>query len=102
MIAADSLGVPYETLVGHHYKTSTWRETYAGVISSEGEPRDVDIPEDVKKMVLMPPVTKRQPGRRRKNRIPSIGEYPVRLLFVDSHKLWSTSEPFINTCACVR
>ncbi|KAF3515082.1 hypothetical protein F2Q69_00004979 [Brassica cretica] len=29
------------------------------------------------KMVLMPPVTKRQPGRRRKNRIPSIGEYPV-------------------------
>ncbi|KAH0903102.1 hypothetical protein HID58_042605, partial [Brassica napus] len=32
---------------------------------------------DVKKMVLMPSVTKRQPGRRRKNRIPSIGEYPV-------------------------
>ncbi|KAH0892562.1 hypothetical protein HID58_054991, partial [Brassica napus] len=32
---------------------------------------------DVKKMVLMPPVTKRQPGRRRKNRIPSIGEYSV-------------------------
>ena len=58
MIAADSLGVRYETLVDHCYKTSTWRETYAGVISPEGDPRDVDIPEDVKKMMLMPPCDK--------------------------------------------
>ncbi|KAL0847258.1 hypothetical protein Bca101_020504 [Brassica carinata] len=72
MLAADSLGVPYETLVSHYYKTSTWRETYAGVISPEGDPRDVDIPEEVKNMVLMPPVTKRQPGRRRKTGFPRL------------------------------
>ncbi|CAN7038081.1 unnamed protein product, partial [Brassica rapa subsp. trilocularis] len=29
MLAADNLGVPYDTLVGHWYKTEAWRETYA-------------------------------------------------------------------------
>ncbi|XP_018473818.1 uncharacterized protein LOC108845046 [Raphanus sativus] len=48
MIAADSLGLTYEPLVGHWYKTTTWRETYAGLISPEGDPKDVDVPEDVK------------------------------------------------------
>ncbi|KAF2617597.1 hypothetical protein F2Q68_00038513 [Brassica cretica] len=28
-------------------------------------------------MVLLPPVTKIQPGRHRKTRIPSVGEFPV-------------------------
>ncbi|XP_056846882.1 uncharacterized protein LOC130497765 isoform X2 [Raphanus sativus] len=77
LLAADSLGVPYESLVGHCYKTTTWRETYEGVISPEGDPRDVDVPEDVMNLVLRPPVTKRQPGRRRKNRQLSTGEFPV-------------------------
>ncbi|CAF1709058.1 unnamed protein product [Brassica oleracea] len=77
MIAADSLGVTYETLVGHWYKTTTWRETYAGIINPEGDPRDVDVPEHVKEMVLMPPLTSRPAGLRRKNRIPSTGEFPV-------------------------
>lgn len=77
MIAADSLGVTYETLVGHWYKTSTWRETYSGIINPEGDPKDVDVPEHVKNMVLMPPLTTRPAGRRRKNRIPSTGEFPV-------------------------
>ena len=81
MMAADSLGVPYDTLVCHWYKTSTWRETYAGVISPEGDPRDVDVPDEVKKMVLFPPVAKIQPGRHRKTRIPSVGEFPVRVIF---------------------
>ncbi|CAN7034294.1 unnamed protein product [Brassica oleracea var. botrytis] len=77
MIAADSLGVTYETLVRHWYKTSTWRETYGGIINPEGDPRDVDVPEHVKNMVLLPPLTTRPAGRRRKNRIPSTGEFPV-------------------------
>ncbi|KAF2609187.1 hypothetical protein F2Q68_00045500 [Brassica cretica] len=73
----DGLGVPYETLCGHWYKTSVWRETYAGMISPEEYLRDVDIPEEVSSMVLYPPITKRQAGRRRKTRIPSTGEIRV-------------------------
>ena len=92
MIAADSLGVTYETLVGHWYKTTTWRETYAGIINPEGDPRDVDVPEHVKEMVLMPPLTSRPAGLRRKNRIPSTGEFPVRTCIVMSlpreHNVW--------------
>lgn len=83
MIAADSLGLTYEPLVGHWYKTTTWRETYAGLISPEGDPKDVDVPEDVKKKVVMPPLTSRPPGRRRKNRMASTGEFPVSVCVDD-------------------
>ncbi|CAN7042945.1 unnamed protein product [Brassica rapa subsp. trilocularis] len=74
MLAADGLGVSHDTLCGHWYKTSVWREIYSGVISPQGDARDVDIPEEVSSMILYPPNTKRQPGRRRKTRIPSTGE----------------------------
>ncbi|RID46231.1 hypothetical protein BRARA_I02911, partial [Brassica rapa] len=77
MLAADGVGVPYDTLCGHWYKTTTWRETYTGVINPDGDPRDFEIPEEVSSMVLYPPITKRQAGRRRKTRIPSTGEYPA-------------------------
>ncbi|KAF3602618.1 hypothetical protein F2Q69_00035823 [Brassica cretica] len=52
-------------------------EIVEDLIKNSGGRSNVKTGTDVKKMVLMPPVTKRQPGRRRKNRIPSIGEYPV-------------------------
>ncbi|XP_013699741.1 uncharacterized protein LOC106403460 [Brassica napus] len=76
MLAANNLAVPYNTLVGHWYKTAAWRETYAGVISPIGDPRDEDIPEVVRKKVLMPPVTKRPAGRRKTKRFLSTGEIP--------------------------
>ncbi|CAF2070178.1 unnamed protein product, partial [Brassica napus] len=44
------------------------------VISPHGDARDVDILEEVSSQVMYPPNTKRQPGRRRKTRIPSTGE----------------------------
>ncbi|CAN6830410.1 unnamed protein product [Brassica oleracea] len=78
MLAADGVGVPHDTLCGHWYKTTVWRETYAGVISLHSDARDVDIPEEVSSQVMYPPNTKRQPGRRRKTRIPSTGEIRVR------------------------
>ncbi|XP_033148614.1 uncharacterized protein LOC117134406 [Brassica rapa] len=76
MIAADNIGLAYETMVGHWYKTVAWRETYAGVIRPIGDPRDESIPEDVRDAMLMPPLTKRPPGRRRTKRFPSTGEMP--------------------------
>ncbi|XP_048613127.1 uncharacterized protein LOC125587050 [Brassica napus] len=77
MLAADRLGLPYKSLVGHWYKTVAWRETYAGLIYPEEKPQDVEIPEDISERILYPPITKRQAGRRRKTRIPSTGEFPV-------------------------
>ena len=77
MIVADNIWLTYETMVGHWYKTVAWRETYADVIRPIGDLRDEDIPEDVKNKMLMPPLTKRPPGRRRTKRFPSTGEMPV-------------------------
>ncbi|CAN6824935.1 unnamed protein product, partial [Brassica oleracea] len=77
ILAANGLGMSTETLCGHWYKTYVWRETYAGVINSDEDPRNVDIPEEVSQMVVYPPITKRQPGRRRKSRIPSTREIKV-------------------------
>ena len=76
-----NIGLAYETMVGHWYKTVAWRETYAGVIRPIGDPRDESIPEDVRDAMLMPPLTKRPPGRRRTKRFPSTGEMPVDSLF---------------------
>ncbi|KAH0857697.1 hypothetical protein HID58_085958 [Brassica napus] len=49
----------------------------SGVKLPKDEDFYVDVPEHVKEMVLMPPLTSRPAGRRRKNRIPSTGEFPV-------------------------
>ncbi|KAH0891378.1 LOW QUALITY PROTEIN: hypothetical protein HID58_053807 [Brassica napus] len=38
------------------------------------DPRDEDIPDDIRDATLMPPLTKRPPGRRRTKRFPSTGE----------------------------
>ncbi|KAF2601600.1 hypothetical protein F2Q70_00028052 [Brassica cretica] len=47
------------------------------VINPDEDPRNVDIPEEVSQMVVYPPITKRQAGRRLKSRIPSTGEIKV-------------------------
>lgn len=91
MLAADHLGLPYETLVGHWYKTVAWRETYAGLICPEDKPHDVEIPNDVSEQILYPPITKRQAGRRRKTHIPSTGEFPVSAIIVLVVCLWSVN-----------
>ncbi|XP_013589656.1 uncharacterized protein LOC106373754 [Brassica napus] len=80
MIAADNMGLAYETMVGHWYKTVAWRETYAGIICPIGDPRDEDIPDDIRDATLMPTLTKRPPGRHRTKRFPSTGEMPVDTL----------------------
>lgn len=67
MLAADRLGIPYETLVGHWYKTGAWRDTYAGLFCLEERPHDAEIPFEIRDQVLYPPITKRLAGRRRKS-----------------------------------
>ena len=88
MIAADGVGVPYNTLCGHWYKTTSWRETYEGDINPDGDPRNVEIPEEVSSMILYPPNTKRQSRRRRKTHIPSTGEIQVSFVLCFVITIW--------------
>lgn len=62
LLAADSLGLAYGTLVGDCYKKPTWVATYEGVIKPHCDARDMEIPEDVKTMALLPPMTRRPSG----------------------------------------
>ncbi|XP_024015956.1 uncharacterized protein LOC112089207 [Eutrema salsugineum] len=77
LIAADHLGMPWDSLVADWYKTSTWIDTYAGVIYPEGDAKDVDVPDEVENFILFPPRTRRPSGRPPTVRIPSTGEVPV-------------------------
>lgn len=81
LIAADSIGVPYGTLVADCYRTSTWATTYAGQVNPEASIEDADIPDEIIRRVLFPPKTRRPSGRPRELRIPSVGEYKVSFEF---------------------
>ncbi|XP_024016282.1 uncharacterized protein LOC112089760 [Eutrema salsugineum] len=63
LIAADSLGLPYHTLVSDCYKPTSWAATYQGEIQPEAECQDIDLPTHVRDFVLLPPKTKRPLGR---------------------------------------
>ncbi|KAF2542445.1 hypothetical protein F2Q68_00031908 [Brassica cretica] len=52
------------------------RMVTAAATAPIGDPRDEDIPEVVRKKVLMPPVTKRPAGRRKRKHFLSTGEIP--------------------------
>ncbi|XP_010456635.1 PREDICTED: uncharacterized protein LOC104738100 [Camelina sativa] len=75
LLAADTQGIPYGTLVGDCYKTETWRGTYEGIINPEVS--DAVIPVEIKNRVLYPPKARRPAGRPKESRIPSVGEFRV-------------------------
>ncbi|XP_024006138.1 uncharacterized protein LOC112082833 [Eutrema salsugineum] len=74
LFAADSVGLPYASLVGDCYKTSTWAETYQGVINPEANLNEVEVPMEVSSSILFPPKARRPSGRPKELRIPSTGE----------------------------
>ncbi|CAA7022922.1 unnamed protein product [Microthlaspi erraticum] len=73
-----SLGVPYSSLVGDRLKPVLWVDTYEDIIMPPEEGVDYDLPADIFKVSVMPPNTKRPPGRPKEIRIPSTGECPVK------------------------
>ncbi|XP_056853962.1 uncharacterized protein LOC130503313, partial [Raphanus sativus] len=62
-VLANGLGVSTETLCGHWYKTSVWRETYAGEITPDEDPRDVDLPDEVREQAPKKKESKNRCGR---------------------------------------
>lgn len=83
LLAADSVGLPYNQLVGDYYKTQHWVNTYAGVIYPEVDPGEIAIPPAIADLTIYPPKTRRPSGRPRDGRIPSTGEIPVTHLLLN-------------------
>ena len=66
--------VHYHTLC-HSYYTADWvRRAYAPPINPLPNKSAWVLPAYLRKMVILPPVQRRQPGRPRNGRIPSMGE----------------------------
>lgn len=83
MMAANNLGVPYATLVGHCYKTATWAATYEGVVNPPIDESEVEMPLEIKDHLILSPRTRRPTGRPRELRIPSIGEFKVSVVYIN-------------------
>ncbi|KAL0735164.1 hypothetical protein Bca4012_011374 [Brassica carinata] len=77
LMAADSIGLPYNQLVGDCYKTQHWIDTYSGVILPEAPEGDHSIPPEIADLTIYPPRTRRPSGRPREDRIPYVGKIPV-------------------------
>ncbi|KAK2655441.1 hypothetical protein Ddye_008493 [Dipteronia dyeriana] len=60
------------------YKTSTWLESYSGLIFFVGQPSEWNTPEKVCVEVVLPPDWRPQAGRLRNNRVQSAGEHGRR------------------------
>jgi len=80
MLAANSIGLDFGTLVGEYFKTKTWVLTYKGIVNPEANALELDQSEEVKERVILPPRTRRPSGRRKAKRIASIGEFPVSVV----------------------
>lgn len=78
LAAARTKGVEVTMLIGSHYRFSVFRDAYEIFIFPVHNESDVDIPVGVQDTEFMPPENKNGPGRRRKRRIPSTGEYTVK------------------------
>ncbi|KAL6269645.1 hypothetical protein ACE6H2_026556 [Prunus campanulata] len=61
-----------------YYTRKTWMDAYSDSIYPVQPHGRWDIPEDVRSQVVLPPMARVMPGRRKKLRIPSHGEGTIR------------------------
>ncbi|XP_010484949.1 PREDICTED: uncharacterized protein LOC104763246 [Camelina sativa] len=102
MLAANHQGIPPTTLVDKYYKTSTWAATYAGEINPEVHTNDIGMADEVVRRDLIPPKSRRPSGRPTKSRIPSVGEYPVSLIYIFDNRISvSHSSDHVLTCSLI-
>ncbi|KAF8047129.1 hypothetical protein N665_3190s0001 [Sinapis alba] len=76
LLAADYIGLPYVQLFGDCYKSQSWIDSYAGVVSPEAPDGDHPIPESITSFTMHPPQTRRPSGRPKDKRIASTGKLP--------------------------
>ncbi|CAD5333074.1 unnamed protein product [Arabidopsis thaliana] len=70
-----SLGLEFRTLVGEMHRLTMWSPTVQAPILPVRNPSEVEVPQEIRSLCLMPPQTKRPAGRPPKLRIHSVGEY---------------------------
>ncbi|XP_020873378.1 uncharacterized protein LOC110226354 [Arabidopsis lyrata subsp. lyrata] len=75
MAAAHDRALEFRTLVGEMHRLEMWSPTVQESILPVRDPSEVEVPEEIRVLCLMPPKTKRPPGRPPKLRIHSVGEY---------------------------
>ncbi|CAH2064918.1 unnamed protein product [Thlaspi arvense] len=103
LLVGDSLGLLPSTLVGATYRVGNWRETYAGVISPIISKGDEEVPAEISKLVLLPPRSRRGAGRRKTERIPSVGEMPVALVKKEvPNRCSKCLQPRHNRTSCMK
>lgn len=84
--AAIRYKVRVESLVSECYTLTTYRAAYAAIIAPAVEHESVQILSSegsCSQVSVNPPATMRPPGRRRKNRILSRGEFQVNILVIE-------------------
>ncbi|KAG7588591.1 Zinc finger SWIM-type [Arabidopsis suecica] len=74
--AAVAESVPIQGLMAPEYSVESWRMSYQGTIKHVPDVGDVfPLPEQIASLQLFPPSTRRPPGRPKKKRITSRGEF---------------------------
>lgn len=79
LAAGATAKVHIPSLAGNWYKVSVWGNSYAEFILPVPNQCDEVVPPAVEGTKFIPPTNPNGPGRRRKNRIPSAGEFKVLL-----------------------
>jgi len=82
--AAVAEGVPIQGLMAPEYSVESWRMSYQETIKPVPNVGDVfALPEPIASLHLFLPATRKPPGRPKKKRIISRGEFTVNVLFLD-------------------
>ncbi|KAL0702306.1 hypothetical protein Bca4012_058428 [Brassica carinata] len=76
IVAAMFRDLQHSEFVADAYLKKTWNETTKGVTLPVPDPQDLFIPSEVSDLIMLPPKTKRPPGRPPTKRKRSAGEIP--------------------------
>ncbi|XP_020876982.1 uncharacterized protein LOC110227333 [Arabidopsis lyrata subsp. lyrata] len=74
LAAAIEFGIDPKVVVGWWYGLQTFSDSFQEPILPIADPKDVVIPQHISDLILIPPNSRRPPGRPTTKRIPSRGE----------------------------
>ena len=102
LAAAIEHGIDLKSCVGWWYGLQTFSDSFQEPILPIADPKDVVIPQHIVDLILIPPYSRRPPGRPLSKRIPSRGENRVCTNIVHSSTciLSITMRRFLTSCLC--
>ncbi|KAK6149441.1 hypothetical protein DH2020_016966 [Rehmannia glutinosa] len=72
--AAKKRGFSIYLMCSSYYSVDYWRKAYAETIFPVPNENEWEIPDNIKEMIILPPIVRQRDGRRRTTRIPSTKE----------------------------